>query len=322
MGFFKTLFSGKEESEEEKDAKRQENNFDVLKFDGIQALRIGRADYAIACLTHALDIKADAEAQTYLVNAYLRKGDIESAAEELEEMCGLYPNDARYPVTLADLLYQLERYDEMDDICQQAINIDPDLAGPYYHLARKQLTIGDYDHAEENVTLAIEKSETPHDALLLRAEILQKKENYEQALADVEQLIGNDSGDDEVLMQKGMILEAMGNVEEALTLYNNVLEENPFIPEAYAKIAGIQLNDGQLAEAAQTIDDAIEQIGEQESLLRLRSELRRRQGDEQGALTDQNRADELKAEQEQAMGKQVDIEQEMRERYNSVNPFG
>ena len=67
MGFFKTLFSGKEESEEEKDAKRQENNFDVLKFDGIQALRIGRADYAIACLTHALDIKADAEAQTYLV---------------------------------------------------------------------------------------------------------------------------------------------------------------------------------------------------------------------------------------------------------------
>lgn len=322
MGFFKTLFSGKEESEEEKDAKRQENNFDVLKFDGIQALRIGRADYAIACLTHALDIKADAEAQTYLVNAYLRKGDIESAAEELEEMCGLYPNDARYPVTLADLLYQLERYDEMDDICQQAINIDPDLAGPYYHLARKQQTIGDYDHAEENATLAIEKSENPHDALLLRAEILQKKENYEQALADVEQLIGNDSGDDEVLMQKGMILEAMGNVEEALTLYNNVLEENPFIPEAYAKIAGIQLNDGQLAEAAQTIDDAIEQIGEQESLLRLRSELRHRQGDEQGALTDQNRADELKAEQEQAMGKQVDIEQEMRERYNSVNPFG
>ena len=38
----------------------------------------------------------------------------------------------------------------------------------------------------------------------------------------MEQLIGNDSGDDEVLMQKGMILEAMGNVEEALTLYNNV----------------------------------------------------------------------------------------------------
>ena len=31
MGFFKTLFSGKEESEEEKDAKRQENNSTASK---------------------------------------------------------------------------------------------------------------------------------------------------------------------------------------------------------------------------------------------------------------------------------------------------
>ena len=41
MGFLKTLFGGREESPEEKAEKRREREFDVLKYDGVRARKIG-----------------------------------------------------------------------------------------------------------------------------------------------------------------------------------------------------------------------------------------------------------------------------------------
>ena len=47
MGFLKTLFGGREESPEEKAEKRREREFDVLKYDGVRARKMGEVKYAI-----------------------------------------------------------------------------------------------------------------------------------------------------------------------------------------------------------------------------------------------------------------------------------
>ncbi len=321
MGFLKSLFGGRETTDEEREAKRQENNFDVLKYDGIQALRIGKTDYAIACLTHALDIKEDREAHIALVNAYVHKGDLESSCDELEELCELYPDDKTFPVTWAETLFQLERYDEMKDACAHALELDPSLAAPHYLLARGSFAIGEMAAAELSASQAIENNCELYEAYLLRSDIRLAEGKKEDALADVDHLIGEDYVTDEVLMQKGKILESSGDLENAIIYYNNVLEENPFIEDAYAKLGSLQLQVGDTAAAQATLSDALEQVGERSQILLLSAAIKEVQGDKEGAAADKTQAAELALAEQDSDANEVDIEQEMQNKYNSINPF-
>ena len=52
MGIFSSLFGGNKKTEEEK-------NFDILKYDGIRAMRIGKLTYALKCFEEATAIQED-----------------------------------------------------------------------------------------------------------------------------------------------------------------------------------------------------------------------------------------------------------------------
>ena len=67
MGFFKSFFSGKPSNPEEEQQKNKQKNFDIFKYDGMRAQRMGRADYAIKCFQEALALQEDFETMGYLV---------------------------------------------------------------------------------------------------------------------------------------------------------------------------------------------------------------------------------------------------------------
>ena len=50
MGFFKSFFSGKQEKPETEKQKNDQKNFEIFKYDGMRAQRMGRPDYANASL--------------------------------------------------------------------------------------------------------------------------------------------------------------------------------------------------------------------------------------------------------------------------------
>ena len=52
MGIFSSLFGGSKKTEEEK-------NFDILKYDGFRAMRIGNLTYALKCFEEATAIQED-----------------------------------------------------------------------------------------------------------------------------------------------------------------------------------------------------------------------------------------------------------------------
>ena len=321
MGFFKKLFSGKEPSDEERESKRDENNFDVLKYNGIQAYQTGRLAHAIAYLTHALDIKEDEEAHVALVNTYIRNNDLEQAVDEMKELCELYPEQLNHPLTLAHLLYQLERYDEMEDACNLAISLDANRPTPYYLLAEKQLATGDLDSAESNATHAVELRGESNDPYLLRARIYKEEQKYPEALADIDQLLKAGEVNDDVQLLRGNLLELTGNTEEALSSYKEVIAENPFSHEGYVRIAALQMQMGDYVGAEETINDATDQNGEYAQIIQLRSDMKRALGDSEGADADAALAANLLAEEEVAQHKESNIEREMQDRYNSIDPF-
>ena len=56
--FFKSFFSGKSETPESEKQKNDQKNFEIFKYDGLRAQRMGRPDYAVKCFIEALAICA------------------------------------------------------------------------------------------------------------------------------------------------------------------------------------------------------------------------------------------------------------------------
>ena len=70
MGFFKSFFSGKTSNPEEEKQKNKQKNFEIFKYDGMRAQRMGRADYAIKCFTEALALQEDFETMLFGASIY------------------------------------------------------------------------------------------------------------------------------------------------------------------------------------------------------------------------------------------------------------
>lgn len=83
--FFKSFFSGKSETPESEKQKNDQKNFEIFKYDGLRAQRMGRPDYAVKCFTEALAIQKEFETMGYLSQLYIQMGETAKARELLEK---------------------------------------------------------------------------------------------------------------------------------------------------------------------------------------------------------------------------------------------
>lgn len=294
MGFWKTLFGGHEDSEEEKEEKKEQYNFEVLTFDGREALRVHKTDYGIACLERALTLREDADTRLLLANGYLQKDDLDKAAEQYAAVSELQPQNASISITLATLLYQLERYEEMCTACQHAIEVDGSQPQPHVLLARKALLRDDdTDTALAEASVAVELAPDLEEARLLRARILGAKERYAEAEADLDYLLQHaDEPSDEVLMAKAALCQTLQRTNEAIDFYRRAINQNPFVPQSYIGLETLLQANGQVEEAQHVAEEAKEQFG----------------------MTAEEAAN-LKPNEGESM------EEYMRKSYNMLNPF-
>ena len=121
MKFFKALFGSKEEKPEEKKKAEEAKNFDVLKYDGVRALRAGQAEFAIRCFTHALQMQDDLEIHDYLSQAYIRTGELTLAYEQLQKLAEAQPDNQQIFIRMANVAYMMEDYGAMAGACEKAM---------------------------------------------------------------------------------------------------------------------------------------------------------------------------------------------------------
>ena len=132
MGFFKSFFSGKPSSSEEELQKHRQKNFDIFKYDGMRAQRMGRADYAIKCFQEALALQEDFETMGYLVQVYTQTGQLDEARRLLERMTQLEPDHANTFLNLANVCFVQEDYPAMAEAARKAIAIEEGNAMAHY----------------------------------------------------------------------------------------------------------------------------------------------------------------------------------------------
>lgn len=184
MNIFKALFGSKSKPTEEvkKDVTR---DFNVLKYDGVRALRERQFDYAVQCLVRAIEMNgADLECRDYLSQAYIATDNLSQAYEQLQKMAEECPDNIAVLLRMADVAYMMENYTAMADVCEKAMMLDGDNVQVYFFYAKACCGHGDLTNAVVMLSKALMLNADFDAARLLRGEVRKALGDEEGANAD------------------------------------------------------------------------------------------------------------------------------------------
>ena len=199
MSLFKFLFGSKAENTPEAKKASDEKSFDVLKYDGVRALKIGQADYAVKCLRAALEISDDLECHDYLSQALMRAGDLPGAIEQVNILSEAQPENVDIYLRKADIAYMMEDYKMVGDACEKALLYDSDNALALYMYGRACMGMGDDANAVAMFTKSLAATDSFGDAMLLRGRAYLSMGDVDSAADDAEHLMRLNPDNEDVL---------------------------------------------------------------------------------------------------------------------------
>ncbi len=258
MGFWKSLFGGEEENPEEEKKNSEAKTFDLMKYDGVKAMRMGQFEYAEKCFCEALKIQEDLEVRDYLSQTLIRLNRLDEALEQLISIIHAEPENVALLLQAAHVAYMQEDYDQMKSLCEQALAVDGENAMANYMTAQAALGQNDLINGIARLTKAISLNEQLGDARLLRAKTLLKMGDVKGADEDVNWLMTHTKDDEDVLLMAARVVYAKGQVDEAINIYNKVIDLNPFQLDAYRERGKIKFDRGDKLGAQEDMQKVLE----------------------------------------------------------------
>ena len=289
MGIFSSLFGGSKKTEEEK-------NFDILKYDGIRAMRIGKLTYALKCFEEATAIQEDLETMQHQANTYIRVNRMDDARQLMNRMTEIASDQPLVFQSLASLCYMQEDYKGMDEACRKALALNDQDPATYFLSAKAAVGLSNGIQAIAMLTKAIMLNEEFVEAYQMRAEILWTMRQAKDANEDIEKLLSMNPEDENALLLKGEILAVSGKEEKALELIDQVLALNPFCEKAYILKGSYFLAKQAFDKALGVYDEALEINPNFAQAYHERGRVKLAKGDKQGSMEDMKRAIELSPE--------------------------
>ena len=259
MNIFKKLFGGQKTTEEVKQEK--EKDFDMVKYDGVRALRMHQFDLAAKSLEHALQLNAeDLECRDYLSQAYISMGDLQKAYEQLQILSEAQTDNVAVLLRMADVAYMMENYTAMSEVCDKALHLDTSNLQTYLYYAKACRGLGEPIRAVAVLSLAIKLREDYYAAHLLRGTILLENHLLDDAAQDADYLFTHLEPNEDVLLLKARVLKAQEKMKEAEQVYGMVIEVNPFSLDAYRERYEVRTILGDAAGAAED-EASIKEMG-------------------------------------------------------------
>ncbi|MDD2437599.1 MAG: tetratricopeptide repeat protein [Massilibacteroides sp.] len=292
--FFSSLFSSPVK-EEVVDGltKSDRKKFDILKYDGVRAQRIGKLPYAIKCFTEALLIQEDMETMSYLVGAYTMVHEPENALDVLDRMLELEPDRMNTLFSRVSVLFLLNREEEVVRDCRHILSLEPSNALACYLLGKALKNKGEVEEAIDAVSEGIRLKENFSEAYLLRSELFLEKKEGTLALEDTDRVIANEGEEETAYLLRGKIHSFIQKKTEAEADFRNVLALNPFHEDAALALAELLEEMERWDEALVALDDLIELSPDLGKAYEKRAKIKKQRGDGQGAEEDEQKAKEL-----------------------------
>ena len=274
--------------------------FDILKYDGVRAQKMGKLVYAIKCFTEALNIQEDFETMSYLVSAYTMANDLGKAEDVLNRMVEMEPDHIATRLTRVNLLFMLDKDAEVITDCLHVIELEPSNHVAYFMMAKAKKATNDVFGAIADLTRSISLKEDFADAYLLRAEILLGLGQAKEALPDVEKAIEIVPEEESSYLLRGRIHMALGDIEAANSDFQQVLDLNPFNEDACILSGQLLIEQKKYDEAIAFFDEAIETNPSFAKAYSERGRAKNLKGDKTGAFEDLKKSLELNPESEEA----------------------
>lgn len=293
MGFLKSFFSGKPDDPATEQEKTDRKNFDIFKYDGMRAQRMGRTDYAIKCFNEALAIHDDFETRNYLAQAYTQSNQLDEARQQLEQMAQMEPGHTATYLALANLCYMQEDYPAMEKAAKKAIELEEGNAMAHYLLAKADNGQGNPLMCIAHLTQAITLKADFNEARQLRAEALIGMHQYKEATEDIDAILAQEPDDEAALLLRGQVAEANRDFDKAKADFCHVTEINPFNEQAFVRLAQLHIAQNQPAEAISLLDEAIEMNPDSAALYHERGRAKLLNGDKEGSMADLKKELEL-----------------------------
>ena len=293
MGFFKHLFSGKSQSPEVEQQQSAHKQFEVFKYDGMRAQRMGQADFAIKCYTEALNLEPDFETMGYLASLYIQRGRFSEARELLEKQIKAEPSYTESYLTLANVCYMQEDYTAMAEAAQKVIAIEAGNATAHYLLAKADDGMNNPLMSIAHLTQAIVLKDDYIEARLLRAEALLKMGQLHEADEDIQMVLQSDAENESALLLRGRAKQMEGNDTAAEEDYLQLIALNPFNEQAYLALGALYINAKAYDKAIALFNEAIEVNPQFANAYHERGRAKLLSGDKEGAAADMKSALEL-----------------------------
>ncbi|GHG02547.1 XrtA/PEP-CTERM system TPR-repeat protein PrsT [Thalassotalea marina] len=213
--------------------------------------------------------------------ALFEKNSTSLASEEYREALRLNPNNIEAILGLAQVAIKREQLAQALEQVNQALAISAvnekaiQLKANIYH------EMGDLTNAEQVVTSLIKLNPRNLPALLTRASVLVEQEKHQQALVDIEVILGEIPNEPRANYLKAIVSAALGMDEELTATANHlstvlsgmpkqVMKENPF----YFYLAGlVHFNRGEYEKAQDSLSDYIDIVDDDTRALRLNAEV-------------------------------------------------
>ena len=257
MNILKALF-GSGEIKDTKKADSKERDFEILKYDGVRAMRTGAMEQARKCFEGALNLNNDFEIRDYLSLVLVSLGDLEEAVSQLRMIAEVQPDNVKVFLRMASIYYMLEDYENMDVVATTALQIDGEEPVAMFQLAQASRGKGDVVKAVAMLTKALSIDDSYEEAYLLRGEMLLKAGDAQAASSDVEWLMEHDSCNEDVMMLKARYEHACGNDDNAIDAYGKVIDMNPFSSQAYKERGAVFMRKGDTKAAAADMQTSME----------------------------------------------------------------
>jgi tetratricopeptide (TPR) repeat protein len=293
IDFLKSLFGAKEEQVGDGQNKNRKKDFEMFKFDGLRAQRMGRTDYAVKCFTNALMIEEDFETMGYLSRIYIQTHKPDEARRMLNRMIALEPEWVDTYLTMAHVCYIQENYADMAKAAQKAIELEDGNANACYLLAKAHQGLQEDRMAIAQLTKAIDLKNDFMEALLMRAEVWLQMEQHREAQKDIEAALELNGEEETALLLRGKLKQATGDAEGAENDFKMITGLNPFNEQAYLYLAQLYIAQKKLTEAIGLLDEAIELNPDSAAAFRERGKAKLLNGDKDGSAEDMEQALQL-----------------------------
>jgi predicted O-linked N-acetylglucosamine transferase (SPINDLY family) len=216
---------------------------------------------AIAACQNAIALEPN-EPLAYVTmgNIYQAQGQIQEAIRSYQQALAINPNLPQAHVNLGSMFYRQGQLESAINSYRQAVNLQPDLAAVHWNLAQVLKHLGQDGEAQisEQRALALNPQLGGADVLFNQGNQLALQGKVEEAIALWQKVVELKPDFAEAYGQMGMVLRHQGKYKEAIPLLEKAIEIKPNLPLAHQHLCGIYRDSSNLAAARKAVDRYIE----------------------------------------------------------------